>query len=665
MAISSPAPGLWPSPFSAKMVAENVKHFNDLSVAQGIIYYVESRPDEDGRNVLMANVEGVAIELLPEEHSVRTRVHEYGGNGFVVDNDNIYFINDADQRLYCKKKDNDVAECITPKGIRFADLSISMHGILCVAEDHRVRENQPENFIALINPQDKTITPVHQGHDFYGFPTLSADAKKIAFIAWDHPNMPWDDTFLYQADFDGQCANLQQVDADEAHQSFFQPRWNDANQLYVLSDKNNWWNLYRVENSRLDRPLFEIESDLGVPLWMLGLSRWAFLGDDIICTFAINGKSKLYRFNEQTDALTPFDNTDKHDFNAFDFIHVDGGKVVCLANGPKSPTSIISMDEHGKIQVLAKNRTITFPECISVPRHLSFDSDEGRTAYAYYYPPHNPNHSFTGPAPLVVRAHGGPTANCGSRFNLGVQYWTSRGFAYLDVNYGGSSGYGRAFRQSLHGQWGIVDVQDCIRGVQHCILQGWVDPNKVAITGGSAGGYTTLKALTDTDLFCAGASHYGVSNCLALAQDTHKFESRYLDGLIGTLPEDESVYHERSPLNRVTNMSSPVILFQGDEDKVVPLNQAEQIYQALQEKGLDCELHVFEGEGHGFDKAANIVFALKNEERFFLESMGLKKKAQKAMSPSSRPLQFSVVREVEPEWNIDNRQNRPNRGHRR
>ncbi|MBS0287365.1 MAG: S9 family peptidase [Proteobacteria bacterium] len=604
--------GTWDSPISAELASSAIVAFQDVALTDEAVYWSEMRPTEAGRYVIVKYANNKIEDVLPAGFNARTRIHEYGGAAFCVDKDTIYFTNFQDQRLYSLKP-GQAPKAITQEGIRFADFQVTPFGIVAIAESHIQNDKDPKNFLALINIHTGAITELAAGHDFYSSPAVSLDNKKIAWISWDHPNMPWDNTQLWVADLSEKgLTNTHQIEANFQAQSFFEPQWGPTNELMVVSDKSNWWNLYRVEGENLV-PLFSVDSEIGQPLWTLGASTFGFYQNHIVCAFFKDGQNRLFTFDGTLKELTtPYRN--------FAQLRARGNKVAFIAGAGDKPTAIVLI-ENGKVNVIKENMKAVDKDYLSVPEHITFQSGK-RQAHAYFYAPknktaHGPKDALP---PLIVRSHGGPTANSGSNLNLDIQYWTSRGFAFVDVNYAGSTGYGRAYRHSLYQNWGIYDVEDCINAAYFLANKGLVDKNKLAITGGSAGGYTTLAALAFSDAFHVGASHYGVSELEALVKDTHKFEARYLDNLIGPYPEKIDLYHERSPLYHVDKLNNPVIFFQGDEDKIVLPNQAQMMYDALVKKGIMTEYWLFKGEQHGFRKAENRITALEKQREFFLKA---------------------------------------------
>jgi dipeptidyl aminopeptidase/acylaminoacyl peptidase len=614
MAVVAPY-GTWESPISAEMASSAIVGFSDVVVDGEDIYWSEMRPSEAGRYVIVKQGKGQPQDILPKDFSARTRVHEYGGAAFTVDKGIVYFVNFADQRLY-RMGVGETPEAITQNGIRFADFQITPFGMIAIAESHLKNTLEPENYLALIDLKTGDVKTLAQGYDFYSSPALNSDFTQIAWISWNHPNMPWDNTELWVANITKEGLTAQKrIDAGFQEQAFFQPQWSAKNELIVVSDKNNWWNLYQVQNQQLTL-LFAVDSEIGRPLWNFGASTWGFYQDGILCTYFSDGKNRLFFCKDGTRTAIdlPFAN--------FSQLRIQGSTVAFIGGNPLKPTAMVRLQQLKKPEILRENSPFVIDEgYLSQPQHISYESATGRLSHAYYYAPHNQDFSDEKHLPpLIVRSHGGPTANCGADFNLDIQYWTSRGFAFVDVNYAGSTGYGRAYRKSLENKWGIFDVEDCEYAALYLANKSLVDKNKLAITGGSAGGYTTLAALTFTKTFQVGASHYGVSDCEALAKDTHKFEARYLDRLIGPYPQARAIYLERSPLYHVDKLSSPVIFFQGDEDKIVPVDQAQKMYDALQKKSILTELYIFEGEQHGFRKAQNRITVLKKMKAFFLKA---------------------------------------------
>ena len=587
------------------------------------------RPSEGGRNVIVRrDAAGAATDVNQPPLNARTRVHEYGGGDYVVSDGVIYFSNFADQRLYKVLPGADPSPITREADLRYADAAIDSkrRRLICVCEDHTVAGREAVNTLVGIrvdgvNDSEQVLV---YGNDFYSSPRVSSDGSRLAWLTWNHPQMPWDGTELWTADFpaDGSLTNTQRV-AGGNTESIYQPEWSPDGTIYFASDRNGWWNLYRVKADGEIESVTELNSELGVPQWIFGLSNYAFESPDrIICTYYERGLSKLALIDSRTRKLQTIDT----DYTDITFLRAAPGQAVFRAGSAAEPPSIVRFDLNtGGFEILRRSNNLDIDAgYFSSPRAIEFPTTNGLTAHGFFYPPQNLD--YRAPEgerpPLLVKSHGGPTSAAATALSLTIQYWTSRGIGVLDVNYGGSSGYGRAYRERLKNSWGVVDVDDCANGARHLVSQGEVDGNRLMITGGSAGGYTTLCALTFRDTFKAGASHFGVSDAEALTKETHKFESRYLDGLFGPYPEKQEIYFQRSPINFTDRLSCPTIFFQGLEDKVVPPNQAEVMVEALRKKGIPVAYVSFEGEQHGFRQAKNIKRALDGELYFYSRVFG-------------------------------------------
>jgi dipeptidyl aminopeptidase/acylaminoacyl peptidase len=619
--------GSWQSPLTSELVASGTVWPERVILDDEDILWNELRPKEKGRNVIVRRTsDGQISDITPTHMSARTRVHEYGGGAFTAIDRTVYFCNFTDQRIY-RQEPGALPHPITPESdFRYADIIIDRRRrrIICVREDHRVNGRQPVNALVSVrldgDPTDAGI--LVSGNDFYSSPRLSPDGSCLAWVTWNHPNMPWDGTELWVGELgvDGSIKNAERV-AGAVDESVLQPEWSPDGILHFISDRADWWNLYRLVQGQIE-PLCKMEADFARPQWVFGMSNYAFESvDRIICAYTQRGIWHLGSINAATGRIefikTPF--TDVWSLRA------SPGQAVFLAGSPTEPPSVVRLDlATDQIEQVRRSEVKVDTEYLSIPKAIEFPTETGLKAYAFFYPPRN--RDFTGPSekrpPLLVISHGGPTAAAPTYLRLGVSYWTSRGFAVLDVNYGGSSGYGRAYRQRLNGQWGVVDLNDCVNGARYLVKIGEVDGDRLAIRGGSAGGYTTLCALTFRSTFRAGASYFGVSDLEALAKDTHKFESHYLDRLIGAYPERRGIYRERSPIHFVDQISCPMIFFQGLEDKVVPPDQAELMVKALRERGLPVAYVPFEGEQHGFRRAENIKRSLEVELYFYSKIFG-------------------------------------------
>ena len=497
--------------------------------------------------------------------------------------------------------------------------------IICVREDHTVHGREAVNTLVSLQASgnEDCGTVLVGGNDFYASPRLSPDGSTLVWLTWNHPNMPWDGTELWQATVksDGSLGEATLV-AGGKSESIFQPEWSPDGQLYFISDRNNWWNLYRLNGDEVTL-VTNLHGEMGVPQWAFGLSCYAFeSARRIVCIYYVRGMARLATIDTGTKQLEPIDVP----FTDAGWIRASAGQAVFRAGSPSSAPAIVRLDlESRKIVTLRLSNSLNIDSgYFSIPEAIEFPTTDGLTAHGFYYAPRN--RDYRGPEgelpPLLVKSHGGPTSAAATALSLNIQYWTSRGIAVLDVNYGGSSGYGRDYRERLARNWGVVDVDDCANGAKYLVGRGEVDKDRLMITGGSAGGYTTLCALTFRDTFKAGASHYGVSDAEALTKETHKFESRYLDKLFGPYPEERDIYRDRSPINFTERLSCPVIFFQGLEDRVVPPNQAEVMVEALRKKGVPVAYVPFAGEQHGFRQAQNIKRSLDGELYFYSRVFG-------------------------------------------
>jgi dipeptidyl aminopeptidase/acylaminoacyl peptidase len=615
--VQTAAYGSWQSPITADLIVGGVVGLGTPIVDGENIYWLESRPTEGGRSVLVHH--GQENDAIPAEFNVRTRVHEYGGGAYCVHKKTIYFVNFADQRLY-RILPGEEPKALTSENsvFRYADFVVdeARQRLICVREEHR--DSEVINCLVALSLEQENIGEVlTSGYDFYASPRLNSEGTYLTWISWNHPNMPWDGTELWVAPVkkDGALGRPLQVAGGE-EESIFQPEWSPDGTLHFVSDSTGWWNLYRL-NAGAVEALYPLEAEFGLPHWVFGMATYHFTpSGKILCTYTQNGTWHLAKLDPSTGTFAdlPLPYTE---------ISAPGilteNIVILNVASPTESSAIIRLDlDSLEVIILRRSSDLDIdPGYLSVPQALVYASN-GRTAHAFYYPPKNQDFSAPkGLPPLLVKSHGGPTAATSSALNLKIQYWTSRGFAVLDVNYGGSTGYGRAYRKALNDRWGIVDVEDCSNGARYLAAAAQVDSQRLAINGGSAGGYTTLCALTFGRTFKAGASYYGVSDLEALATDTHKFESRYLDRLIGSYPERQDLYRERSPIHSAERLACPVIFFQGLEDKVVPPDQAERMVNILREKGLPVAYVPFEGEQHGFRRAENIKRALEAELYFY------------------------------------------------
>ncbi|HET7091270.1 MAG TPA: S9 family peptidase [Anaerolineae bacterium] len=620
--------GSWKSPITSDLIVAETIWPAQIQLDGDDVYWMEVRPGEGGRYVIVRrSPDGRTVDVTPPPFNARTRVHEYGGLAYLVVDGTAYFPNFDDQRLYRQKPSSDPQPITPASNLRYADGVIDRrrNRIICVREDHTVSDREAVNTIVAIrlDGDEDAGAVLVSGNDFYSSPRLSPDGSSLAWLTWNHPNMPWDGTELWVAgvNADGSLGRAERV-AGGLDESIFQPEWSPDGVLHFVSDRTGWWNLYRLRERQAE-PLCPMEADFGMPQWVFGMSIYAFeSAERIVCRYIERGVSRLASLDTRTLKLEPIDTL----YTDIARVQAQPGHALFIGGSPTEPLSVVRLDlatrQH---EVLRRSDKVTVDAgYLSQPLAIEFPTENDLTAHAFFYPPHN--RDVVAPSgekpPLLVMSHGGPTAAVSTTLNLGIQYWTSRGIAVLDVNYGGSTGYGRAYRERLKGQWGVVDVDDCVNAARYLVERGDVDGNRVAIRGGSAGGYTTLAALTFRDFFKAGASHFGVSDLEALAKDTHKFESRYLDGLVGPYPERRDLYVERSPIHFTHNLSCALILFQGLEDAVVPPDQSEKMFEAVRAKELPVAYLPFEGEQHGFRRAENIKRTLDAELYFYSKVFG-------------------------------------------
>jgi dipeptidyl aminopeptidase/acylaminoacyl peptidase len=617
--------GTWTSPITAARVAAGVRPVSAPRVAGERVLWLQSLPEEGGRTaVATLGAEGQARIVTPARFNVRTRVHEYGGGAFVADGHTIWFSNHADNRVYAQAGDAAPVAITADGQQRHADLELdTRHGRLVGVREQHGGAGEPRNTIVGIALDGSGSTTLAEGADFYASARVSPEGRRLAWLQWNHPDMPWQGTELWLAAIadDGTLMHARCV-AGGRDESLCQPVWAPDGTLHVVSDRSGFWNLYRLAASGLVSVL-PMDAEFGLPQWVFAQSLYGFSGPhEIVATCRENAISRLLRIDLRsgvaTTIATPFEDIVE--------LRVGPGFLLVEAGSPTLTTCIarIALDD-GAVTVLARSADqLPDVSVLSVPRAISYPSVDGRTAHAFHYPPRNDG--FAAPAgerpPLIVIGHGGPTGMATNTLKLATQFWTSRGFAVLDVNYGGSTGFGRAYRQLLSGKWGVVDVEDCIAGARFLADQDLVDCERLAIRGSSAGGYTTLAALAFHDVFKAGASYYGIGDLRALDADTHKFESRYTDDLLGPASERERLYVERSPIHAVDRLSCPVIFFQGLDDKVVPPAQAEAMVAALRAQRIPVAHLSFEGEGHGFRKKETVQRALEAELSFYAQVFG-------------------------------------------
>lgn len=622
--------GFWPSSISPEMLTQQSLRLSEPQLSGEDIFWLETRPQEQGRNALVRMTAlGMHHDVLPMPHSVRTRANEYGGGSYLVTDKYIFCVLDADQRVYAFNRDSEKLIPISPENSdekiswRYADFcwDALRQRVICVREDHTTTEQFERTEIVAIAPESASVQVLVTGADFYCNPRLNPAGDKLTYICWNHPLMPWDGTQCYVAslDADGNISHSECVAGSEK-ESVLQPLWSPSGELFFVSDRNNWWNIYRHAPNGAEL-MCELPAEFATPQWTFGMRSYGFLNEySILCCYSQDGKWTLGTIDLTTKKLTNI-GVDLRDISGvFCDANFYGDGRACFLAGNSHQTTRLLYFRNNQISVIAQTSNVSLQqEDIAVAQAVSFSTSDGETAHGFYYAP--TNSKICGPdfakPPLIVMCHGGPTGATESSLNMKIQFWTHRGFAVLDVNYRGSTGYGREYRDRLQNNWGVTDVIDVCGGADYLVSRGLVDGNKLAIRGGSAGGYTVLAALAFKDTFKAGASLYGIGDLEALARDTHKFEAHYLDGLIGKYPEDVEIYKARSPINHVDKLNCPVIFLQGLKDKVVPPNQAEAMVTALQQKGIKTVYVTFEDEGHGFRQASSIAKAITAELDFY------------------------------------------------
>lgn len=613
--------GSWRSSITAELTGSEVP-LMEVALDGDLVYWRELRPEEQGRYTVMQRAaDGRIVEVTLQPFNPRTLVHEYGGGAFTVADGSVYFSNFLDQRLF-RKEPYAEPKPITPEAaMRYADGAIDRRRRLmfCVREDHSSPGREAVNtLVALGLKGEDTGKVLVSGNDFYSSPRFDRDGKRLAWLTWNHPNMPWDGTELWCGELraDGSLGSSERV-AGGPEESVVQPEWSPDGTLHFISDRSNWWNIYRWRDGQI-QPLCKMAAEFAKPSWTFGRSSYAFESSQrIICTYTDQGTWHLAELDTKTLKLEKIEGP----YTEIMYLRAAPGRAVFVGGSPTQPDRIVQFDfTSRRFEVLYQSWSLAADSgYLSDPEFIEFPTSHGLTAYGFLYRPKN--RDFAAPEgqrpPLIVISHGGPTGAASTFLNLDIQFWTSRGFAVFDVNYGGSTGFGREYRQRLYGQWGVVDLNDCVNGAVYFVKRGEVDGDRLIIRGGSAGGYTTLCALTFRDVFKAGASYFGVSDLEAFDTVTHKFESRYNVKLIGPYPERRDLYYERSPVHFANRISCPMILFQGLEDKIVPPSQAEVMVKALRAKKLPYAYLAFEGEQHGFRRKENIKRCLEAELYFY------------------------------------------------
>lgn len=622
----SHASGSWISPIDAALVAAGAAPIAQAMPDGDDLYWLAGRASENGRTTLLRQRGAELHEITPAPLNVRSRVHEYGGGAYLASGGAVWFSNFADNRIYTAAGDAaPLPMSAENPQHRFADfvLDAGKRRLIAVREEHVQNETYPTNTICAVG-FDGVETVLVDGSDFYAAPRVSPDGRQLAWLCWDNPRMPWQGTELWLADIgvDGTLLDGRLV-AGSADEAICQPEWSPNGVLHFVSDRSGWWNLYDFAEGVV-KALCPFDAEFATPHWSFGGSLYGFRANgDIVCTYIQNAVSKLALLPHGAGALQVIDTP----YQEMRDLRVAGDIVTLLGGAPTIAVELARIDiASGQRTVLARSiESLPDAAYLSVAQNISYPSTNGRTAHAFYYPPANPDFApLEGELPpLMVIGHGGPTSMATNTLKLATQFWTSRGIAVLDVNYGGSSGFGRTYRDALKGQWGVVDVDDCVAGAKYLAEQGLVNPDRLVIRGGSAGGLTVLCALAFHDVFKAGASYYGVSDLAGLDADSHKFESHYTDYLIAPQPQAQKLYLERSPIHHADKLKSPMIFFQGLDDKVVPPPQSEVMVDALRRAGVPVAYMTLEGEGHGFRKADSIVRTLEAELYFYLTVFGI------------------------------------------
>jgi len=617
--------GSWRSPITADLTASSSVRISDVQVHGGRVYWSEMRPDEKGRCVVVEHSDVGIRDCTPYGFNARTTVHEYGGGAYAVVDGAVYFSNFQDQQLYRYEHGKSPVKITTNTDQRHADFfhDDDRERLICIREDHSDKAREAVNTIVAVTIYDGSSRTLAEGNDFYSNPRLSPDGSNLAFITWNHPNMPWDGCELWvaQVQGDGSLGQIALVSGGP-EESIVQPEWSPGGVLHFISDRDGWWNLYRWREGNVEN-VYPIEAEFGGPHWVFGLSYYGFEDENSIAAiYSKDGFKHLARMDTDGETIEELETR----YTDLSYLKVEEGCAVFIGGNYKKAPEVVKLDlEKGEAKVLKRSDLTEMDDgYLSTPVPIEYPTENDLTAHAIFYPPVNKDyepHEGELP-PLIVKVHGGPTSATTTTLNWGTQYWTSRGFGLVDVNYGGSTGYGREYMSRLRGNWGKIDVDDSINAAKHLIQQRLADPERVAIRGGSACGYTTLSALAFRDFFKAGASYYGLSDLEVFVGDTHKYESRYLFGLVGPYPERKNLYMERSAINHLDQIKAPMIIFQGLEDKVVPPNQAELMVEALRRNDLPVAYIPFEGEQHGFRMAKNIKRSLEAELFFYSKIFG-------------------------------------------
>jgi dipeptidyl aminopeptidase/acylaminoacyl peptidase len=621
--------GLWQSKITSDDLTVGSCRLSHLVCDGDDLYWSEGRPSEGGRTAIVKKTKNEISDVITYPFSASSKVHEYGGGEFCVKNGFVYFVNKEDQAIYKTDGINAPVQLTPSDNRRYADLFVDVKRgqVVAVCETHEEGALEPKNSIVSIDcDATGSVKTLQEGADFYMSPKVSYGKNRICWVEWNHPNLPWDNTKLYIAKIneDGSLGE-KKIIAGENGSSVVQPKWDREGNLYFVDDVSGWWNLYKWDGGASVENVYSSKREFALPAWVFGQSTYGFDSKgNVITAYKRQGVSRLGILDVENKQMSKIDvdvtHIEKLVVCENDDVYIIAGSGDC----PLAVQKVLSDDE--KLQIIKKQSDFELPKAdVSYPQKLEFRNRDGNSCYGYLYLPTNSKYDVTTDElpPLLVKTHGGPTGATEAVFNLKIQYWTSRGFAVFDINYSGSTGYGTEYRKRLEGNWGVLDVDDCEDAVKFLADEKIIDRDKVAISGGSAGGYTTLCALTFTNSFKAGASYYGVSDVLSLMEETHKFEANYDVSMFGKENAKE-IMKKRSPINYTEKLSCPIIFFQGLKDSVVPPSQSVAMVNALKEKGIDTEYITYEEEGHGFRGAETIKSSIEAELNFFVKHLGLK-----------------------------------------
>ena len=627
MKISKPF-GTWSSDITAKTASKALIELSDIQSFDGNLYWIEYRPHENGRSVIVTMDKfGAISDMFASPFSHGSKVHEYGGIAYTVLGDYLYFVNSSDQRIYSSDLSNPSGDPkpFTPKNkLRYADLipDKKHNRIITVCEDHS-NPRSIKNFIAGLNIEGSLkINPLITGSDFYAYPRLNKECSKICWIQWNHPNMPWDKTELWSGNNEQNISSKTCIVGKTTSESITQPCWSSNNEIIYISDTSGWWNLYRVNNHH-SQQIFDFERDCADPFWQFGMKNFCVDESGFIgYTEILNAEGTLLVVTKSKAA--PETVNTKH--TVLKSLCIHAGKIILIGSGPLMAQEIFCVDSNLAVKkIYQPNQLEINSEDISIGKSVFFPALNKDKIHAFFYAPKNRKvcgHISELP-PAIFLCHGGPTSSAKNNLNFKIQFWTNRGFAVIDLNYRGSSGFGRDYREKLYGKWGEYDIQDIQAAAEYFSDQQMIDKNRCIIRGSSAGGYTVLSALTRLTFFKTGACLYGIGDLQKLATDTHKFESKYLDTLIGDPLNQQEIYQQRSPVNHIDDIDCPVIFLQGLKDKVVPPSQSQSMVDKLIRKNIAVEYVTFKDEGHGFKKPKNIEDALNRELLFYLNVLSL------------------------------------------